>query len=213
VNSASVEGLFKRNNHHKGTENTEDGTEKNPSFSEVLNRMKTIPKPEAGEYAPYTIMYIGLFPDDGLILEHLKNNLAITSDLLGSLSEEQLTYRYAAGKWTIKEILAHIIDDERIYSYRALRFARNDHTELPGFDQDEYTLYAGAGQRSIDDLLQEFITVRNATISLFDSLDDAALTRAGVASGNIMSVRAAAYHIAGHELHHVNIIKERYLPD
>jgi uncharacterized damage-inducible protein DinB len=172
--------------------------------------MKTIAKPGAGEYAPYTISYIGLLPDDGLILRHLQDNLTNTSNFLRSLSEEKLNYRYAEGKWTIKEILAHLIDDERIYSYRALRFARNDKTELPGFEQDDYALESGANERSIEDLLQEFATVRRATISLFDSFDTEALMRVGVASGNVMSVRAAAYHIAGHELRHINIIKERY---
>ena len=92
-----------------------------------------------------------------------------------------------------------------------MRFARNDKTELPGFEQDDYALKSGANQRSIEDLLQEFATVRNATISLFDSFDSEALMRIGVASGNVMSVRAAVYHIAGHELRHLNIIKERYL--
>jgi hypothetical protein len=173
--------------------------------------MKRIPKPEANEYAPYTIIYIGLLPDDGLILEHLQTNLITTSELLRSLSEEQLAYRYAPGKWTSKEILAHLIDDERIYSYRALRFARNDKTALPGFEQDDYALESGANDRTINDLLSEFATVRNATISLFESFDDSMLARYGVASGNVMSVRAAAYHIAGHELRHLNIIKERYL--
>jgi uncharacterized damage-inducible protein DinB len=173
--------------------------------------MKLIPKPEANEYAPYANIYIGLLPDDGLILKHLKDNLAVSSAFLRGLSEEKLNFRYAAGKWTIKEILAHIIDDERIYSYRALRFARNDTTELPGFDQDDYALESGANSRSIEDLLHEFATVRTATVSLFDSFDSESLTRSGIASGNIMSVRAAAYHIAGHELRHINIIKERYL--
>ncbi|MGH9874348.1 MAG: DinB family protein [Pyrinomonadaceae bacterium] len=173
--------------------------------------MKIIAKPEAGEYAPYTMIYIGLLSDDGLILKHLQDNLTITSNFLGSLPEEKLSYRYAEGKWTIKEILAHLIDDERIYSYRALRFARNDNTELPGFEQDDYAVESGANERSLEDLLQEFAAVRNATISLFDSFADHVLTRSGSASGNVMSVRAAAYHIAGHELRHMNIIKERYL--
>ena len=173
--------------------------------------MKIIPRPELGEYAPYTIVYIGLLPDDGLILKHLQENLTSTSDFLRSLSEEKLSYRYAEGKWTIKEILAHIIDDERIYSYRALRFARNDTTELPGFDQDDYALQSGANERSIEDLLQEFATVRRATVALFESFNSQALMRVGTASGNVMSVRAAAYHIAGHELRHLNIIRERYL--
>jgi uncharacterized damage-inducible protein DinB len=173
--------------------------------------MKKIEKPEEGEYAPYTIMYIGLLPDDGLVLKYLEENLKATKDFILSLPEEKLIYRYAEGKWTIKEILVHLIDDERIYAYRALRFARNDKTELPGFEQDDYAIHSGANEREIKDILKEFTTVRKATISLFEGLDGKALTRTGVASGNIMSVRAASYHIAGHEMRHLNIIKERYL--
>ncbi len=173
--------------------------------------MRMIEKPAAGEYAPYTIIYIGLLPDDGRVLEHLRENLQTTTDFILSLPEDKLTYRYARGKWTIKEILVHIIDDERIYAYRALRFARNDQTELAGFEQDDYAFYSGANARDIGDVLVEFATVRNSTIALFDSFESEALTRSGVASGNNMSVRAAAYHIAGHELRHLNIIKERYL--
>jgi uncharacterized damage-inducible protein DinB len=173
--------------------------------------MKTIPKPQAGEYAPYTIIYIALLPEDGLILKHLEDNLHATAEFIRSLPEEKLSYRYADGKWTIREILAHLIDDERIYAYRALRFARNDQTELPGFEQDAYAIESRANERSRDDLLHEFASVRKSTIDLFNSFDDRVLTRSGVASGNVMSVRAAAYHIAGHELRHLNIIKERYL--
>lgn len=174
-------------------------------------RMKRIGKPKEGEYAPYADRYIGLLPDDGLVLKHLKDNLKATRDFILSLPEEKLYFRYAEGKWTIKEILVHIIDDERIYAYRALRFARNDKTELPGFEQDDYALHSGANRRSIKDILRELGTVRRATISLFNGLDDQALTRTGVADGNKVSVRALAYHIAGHELRHVRIIKERYL--
>lgn len=173
--------------------------------------MRKIEKPAEGEYAPYAISYIGLLPDDGLVLKHLRDNLEATKAFILSLPEERLAHRYAEGKWTIKEIVAHISDDERIYVYRALRFARNDRTELPGFEQDDYALYSGANERSVKDLLDELTTVRQATISLFQGLDDEALLRAGVADGKVMSVRAAAYHIAGHELRHVNIIRERYL--
>lgn len=173
--------------------------------------MKRIEKPGEGEYAPYAIMYIGLLPGDGLVLKHLRENLKVTTEFILSLPEEKLTYRYAEGKWTIKEVLAHIVDDERIYAYRALRFARNDKTELPGFAQDTYALHSGANGRRAEDILKEFAAVRRATISLFDGFDSEALTRAGVADGKVMSVRAAAYHIAGHELRHMNIIKERYL--
>lgn len=136
--------------------------------------MKQIEKPGPGEFAPDTIKYIGLLPDDGLVLKHLADNLKSTSDLILSLPEEKLIFRYAKGKWTIKEILAHIIDDERIYAYRTLRFARHDKTELPGFEQDDYAVYSGANGRDINDLLNEFATVRQATISLFESFDSPA---------------------------------------
>jgi uncharacterized damage-inducible protein DinB len=173
--------------------------------------MKLIPKPEVGEYAPYTIMYIGLLPDDGLILKHLEDNVLLTTDFMSSVPESKLTFRYAVDKWTIKEILAHIVDDERIYTYRALRFARNDRTELPGFDQEVYAVESGANERSLDDLLGEFAAVRKATVALFNSFEERVLKRSGLANGSVMSVRAAAYHIAGHELHHLNIVKKRYL--
>jgi uncharacterized damage-inducible protein DinB len=173
--------------------------------------MRLIEKPTEGEYAPYAIQYIALLPDDQLVLEHLHTNLGMTQNFLRSLPDDKLLYRYAEGKWTIKEIVQHIADDERIYAYRAMRFARNDSTNLPGFDQDQYTQNAGANARAFDDLLDELATVRAATLSLYNALADESLRRAGIASGNVMSVRAIAYHIAGHELRHINIIRERYL--
>ncbi len=105
----------------------------------------------------------------------------------------------------------HIIDDERIYAYRALRFARNDETELPGFEQDDYVLYSRANERSIENILGEYEVVRSSTIALFDSLPEDSCLRMGIANNNKVTVRALAYHIAGHELHHINIIKEKYL--
>jgi hypothetical protein len=173
--------------------------------------MKLIEKPNEDEYAPYAIQYISLIPDDRLVLEHLRANLDTTQAFLRTVPVDKLLYRYADGKWTIKEIVQHISDDERIYAYRALRFARNDPTELPGFEQDEYTRNAGANARTLEDLLGELATVRAATLSLYDGLGEDSLRRSGIASGNVMSVRAIAYHIAGHELRHVNIIRERYL--
>jgi len=158
-------------------------------------------------------MYIDLLPNDSLILKHLQSNLENTIRFIRSLPEEKLITRHAAGEWTIKEILVHIIDDERIYCYRALRYARNDATELPGFEQDEYVTHSRANGRDLNEILEEFIAVRNATITFFGSLDNDALKRKGIGSGNIMSVRAAAYHIAGHELHHINSIKENYFPN
>lgn len=173
--------------------------------------MRRIEKPREGEYPPYAIQYIGLLPDDGRVLEHLGSSLAAARDLLLPLPAERLRFRYAPGKWTIPEILLHVIDDERIYAYRALRFARNDATELPGFEQDDYVPVSGANERTMASLLHELATVRAATISLFEALDDEALLRGGVASGHFMTVRAIAYHLAGHELRHMNVIRERYL--
>ena len=132
--------------------------------------MKLIAKPQPGEYAPYASMYISLLPDDGLLLKYLKDNLKSTKDFIQSLPKEKLTYRYAEDKWTIKEVLLHIIDDERIYAYRALRFARNDQTELPGFEQDDYARHSNANARSGKSILQEFTAVRKATLALFAGL-------------------------------------------
>jgi len=173
--------------------------------------VRKIEKPKDGEFPPYAIMYIKLLPDDGLLLKHLKENFDKTKEFILSLPEEKLTYRYAKNKWTIKEILVHIIDDERIYAYRALCFARNDKTELPGFEQDDYALFSNANERSIENILNEYEAVRNATITLFESFDEAALLRKGIANKNKATVRALGYHLAGHELHHINIIKEKYL--
>jgi uncharacterized damage-inducible protein DinB len=173
--------------------------------------MRRIARPAAGEFPPYASMYIDLLPDDGRVLKHLAANLAATEALVASLSEEQLLHRYAEGKWTIKEVLVHVVDDERIYAYRALRFARGDATPLPGFEQDDYARLSGADGREIAGIMAEYAAVRRATLALFDGLEEDALTRAGVANGNRVSVRALAYHIAGHELHHVNLIRDRYL--
>jgi uncharacterized damage-inducible protein DinB len=175
--------------------------------------MRLIEKPKDGEFPSYAIMYIGLLPDDGLVLQHLEENFKIIKYLVLSLQEETLLHRYAKGKWTIKETLVHIIDDEHIYAYRALRFARNDKTELSGFEQDDYAAQSAANERSIENILEEYEAVRKATITLFKNLPDEALLRTGVANKNNVSVRALAYHIAEHELHHANIIKEKYLND
>ncbi|MEO8609683.1 MAG: DinB family protein [Chloroflexota bacterium] len=173
--------------------------------------MRKIPKPAAGEYAPYAIMYIGLLPDDELVLDHLGGNLKIITDLVSILPEERLVTPHAPGEWTIKDILVHCSDDERIYSYRALRFARNDPIELPGFDQELFAAYTGANQRTLQNILEEYAAVRSATITLFNNLPNDAFTRSGMANGHTMSVRAAVYHLAGHELHHLNSIRQNYL--
>jgi uncharacterized damage-inducible protein DinB len=176
-----------------------------------LRPFPAIEKPGEGEYPGSSHIYIDLLPNDGQILKHLADGFQATRNLILSLSEARLLHRYSEGKWTIKEILAHLIDDERIYVYRALRFARNDSTELPGFDQDLFARYSEANKRDAGDLLQELSLVRQSTIAFFESLDPAALLRRGVADGKTVSVRTLAYHIAGHELRHLKIIRERYL--
>ena len=175
--------------------------------------MMKIPKPKEGEYAPYAIMYISLLPDDGSVLMHMKNNYTVVNNFIHSLPESKLMYRYAEGKWTIKETLVHIMDTERIFAYRALRFARNDTTALPGYEQNDYVPYSRANERSLTDIFQEYGAVREATLTLFESFNEEEFLRKGIANGNPASVRALAYQIAGHELHHMKIIKERYLPD
>jgi hypothetical protein len=172
---------------------------------------KKIQKPTAGEHAPYMRAYIDLLPDDGLVLTHVRANLQNVKDLLLAQSEARLTTPCAAGEWTMKEILSHVTDTERVFAYRALRIARNDPTPLPGFDQDTYARYSGANARSIEDLLEEFTAVRLATLALFHSFDEQAWQRRGTASEYSLSVRAAVYIIAGHELHHLESMRQNYL--
>ncbi|MDT7604336.1 MAG: hypothetical protein QOF61_2333 [Acidobacteriota bacterium] len=167
-------------------------------------------RPETNEYAPYYEKYVSLV-SAGDIVETLQRQAAETLALLRSVSEERAASRYEPGKWSVKEVVGHVIDSERIFSYRALRFARNDQTPLPGYEQDDYTRAANYGARTISDLADEFESVRNATLSLLRSLDGEAWLRRGKANDNEVSVRALAHIIAGHELHHVGILRERYL--
>ena len=181
--------------------------------------MRIIQKPVPGEYPEYSKIYMDLLKDDGKVLEHLWDNFLTIRDFIHNLSEEQLTHRYIPNKWTIKEILVHLIDDERIFAYRALRYARNDKTPLHGFDQDEYAKISDANQRSLESIFDEYETVRKATISLFKYLPKKSFLRAGSGidfDGSVINertVRALAYHIAGHELRHFNIIKNQYLKE
>lgn len=172
--------------------------------------LRRIPKPVPGEFPEYARMYIDLLPDDGRVLDHLATAPVRLAARMQTVSAERLLSRYAPTKWTVKEVLVHIIDDERIYAYRALRFARNDQTTLPGFDQESFARSSEANTRSLKSILMEYRAVRQATVTLFANLDDAALIRSGVADGKHVSVRALAYHIAGHELHHLNILRDRY---
>ena len=173
--------------------------------------MRIIPNPEPGEYHPSASLYIDLIAKDGRLLEHLAGARVATTELVLALPEEQLSHRYAPGKWTIKEMLVHIVDDERIYAYRALRFAREDPTPLPGFEQDPFAASSQASERPVADILAEYAAVREATIALFRGLPEAALLRSGVADGKRTTVRALGYHIAGHEAHHLRVLRQRYL--
>lgn len=162
------------------------------------------------EYAPFYSGYIkGLGAVD--LLDILTTSEGEVIAALQNLSKEQSVFRYAEGKWTIKELIQHIIDAERVLSYRALRFARNDDTDLPGFDEDWYVDNSSGNDRDLSDLLHEFSQVRAATISLFKSFSSEVLTLSGTANGNPMTVRALGFIIAGHAMHHLKIIKERYL--
>jgi len=143
--------------------------------------------------------------------EGLKRNGNVTISFLESLPEEKYDYAYADGKWTIKELIQHIMDTERVFTYRALSFARKDKTVLPGYDQDEYAVSSEANRRSKQSLLIEYKALRLASISLFESFTDDMLQQIGNANNSNMSVRAIGFILIGHENHHCQIIKERYL--
>ena len=170
----------------------------------------TINRPEATEYNPSYGNYVSLVRD-GNILEVLSEQLDETLALLRSVPETRGGFRYAAGKWSVKELVGHMIDGERVFAYRALRFGRNDETPLPGFEQDDYIRNASFDACPLADLAAEFESVRRSTLFLFKHLDPGAWTRQGVASESKVSVRALAYIIAGHELHHRGILRDRYL--
>ncbi len=175
-----------------------------------MNNLQTIARPEKNEYAAFYETYISLIKSDD-ILSVLKQNKIETQNILAEITEEKAHFRYAENKWSIKELVGHIIDTERIFAYRALRFARNDQTPVEGFSQDPYIKNADFDNCRFTDLIAEFAFVRDANILMFQNFPDKAWTRTGTASENLVSVRALAYMIAGHELHHVNILKERYL--
>ncbi|MFN2452613.1 MAG: DinB family protein [Pyrinomonadaceae bacterium] len=171
---------------------------------------QTARKPDETEYLPYYERYISLVPD-GDILVSLSNQLNDTLALLRSIPESQAGFRYAPGKWSIRELIGHVIDTERIFVYRALCFARNDKTPLPGYEEDDYIRNASFDDYPLNDLAAEFESVRKSSLFFFRHLDNEAWQRSGVANNSEVSVRALAYIIAGHELHHRAILRNRYL--
>lgn len=169
-----------------------------------------VSRPAADEYNAYYDRYITKVPD-GDIVQQLVKQVSSTIKLLQSIPESKGDHRYAEGKWSVKEAVLHVVDAERIFAYRALRIARGDKTPLPGFEQDDYVPFSRAGERTLHDIAEELWSVRLATVALFTHLDEEALSRRGTASNHPVTPRALAYIIAGHELHHVQILRERYL--
>jgi uncharacterized damage-inducible protein DinB len=163
------------------------------------------------EHLPeYYKRYVNQVDSDDL-LDFLVKSFEVTRQIIAGLPEEKGDYRYAEGKWTIKELLNHIIDTERIMTYRALCFARGDKNELPGFEENDYAPNSRANRRTLADLMAEFKAVREASIALFKSFDETMWQGSGIASNNLISVLALGYIVAGHEVHHRKVLMERYL--
>ncbi len=171
----------------------------------------TYDRPDPSEYASFYAAYIAGVPE-GDVVQMLERQIEDTAALVSSLPEAKGDFAYAPGKWTIKEVLGHIADAERVFSYRVLRIGRGDGTPLASFDENAWVPNSGAGARSIRDLVGELRSVRAATLALLRGLPAEAATRRGTASGKEVSVRALVWIIAGHERHHGRVLRERYLP-
>ena len=169
-----------------------------------------IARPASGEYDPYFDRYIRLAPKGDIIVQ-LEAQFGETARLLDRVPAKRGSFRYAPGKWTLTEVIGHVADTERVFAYRALRFSRNDRTPLPGFEQDDFVAQGAFGARTLAAVTAELAAVRAATIALFKGLTPEQLLRRGIANNVEMSVRAVPYLLAGHELHHVAVIRERYL--
>lgn len=174
--------------------------------------MKKISKPNYTEFAMYYEPYLALIDDSKSVLDQLKTSAKEISILFKQLAEEELKTPYEEGKWTLKDMLMHLIDTERVFAYRAMRFARGDQSAQPFFDENEFAKLADANKINTSKLLKEYNSCRNLTITFLNNLSAAQMLKKGIASNYAMSVRACAWIILGHELHHRNIVKERYLP-
>ena len=172
--------------------------------------MAMLRKPESTEYASYFGQYIKLVPE-GYLADLLAEQSEQTKSMLDQVTEEQGSFRYAPGKWSLKEVLGHIADTERIMSYRLLRVGRGDQTMLPGFSEEAFVAGAAFDQQPLKHLIDELAVVRRSTLSLLNGMPDEAWLRKGNVNGIETSARALAYVIAGHELHHCRVIRERYL--
>ena len=167
-------------------------------------------KPAPTEHAPEFSMYVTLV-EEGDIIQTLEQQLENSLSLLRTISPDKANFRYAPDKWSVKELLGHLIDSERIFSYRALCFARNDQTPLPGYEQNDYVREGNFDSRNLADMLEEYATVRRTTIQLFRPLNETEWLRHGKANEHDVTVRALAYIIAGHELHHMGVVRSCYL--
>lgn len=169
-----------------------------------------VPRPLDGEYFPYYGNYIGRVPQGADVLDVLSSQLGELQALVSDLSDAQANARPAPGEWSVKEVLGHLVDTERVFAYRMLRFSRDDKQALPGFEQDDYVAATDFNRRTMADLLDELIFQRRANVILIHSLTDEETARVGTASGNPMSARAAIYAMAGHVAHHVESLKTSY---
>ena len=176
----------------------------------TLSAAYPVSRPEAGEHVAYYSRYIDLVPgaDAGAALA---SQIGETLALLRTVDEKRALHRYAPGKWSIKEVVGHLMDGERVFGYRALRFARKDPTPLPGFDEELWTPAGNFDRLPLAELIQDFAALRVSTVRMFRSFEPEALTRTGQANGDLVSVRALAWITAGHELHHRSILRDRYL--
>jgi hypothetical protein len=162
------------------------------------------------EYHPYFKSYIENVSNVSL-LEALEQGFRKSSEFFKNIPEEKVEYRYAEGKWTPKEILLHLVDAERVFCYRALQFSRSLNVSLEGFDENEFVNNSRANSRSLENILSEYNAVRKATIILFKSFENDVLKRCGKVNGTLVSIAAIGFILAGHEIHHRNILIERYL--
>ena len=169
-----------------------------------------MPRPKDNEYAPFYADYLMNLKDENII-EFQKNQLGEIKLIFNSIDEDKGNYTYAEGKWTVKEVLGHLVDTERILAYRTLSFARGEKQTLPGFEQDDYVEEGFFNNRTVKDLLNEFIALREANILMFKSFSDEVLMRRGNANNNEFTVNALQYIIPGHVKHHLKILKEKYL--
>jgi len=167
-------------------------------------------RPNADEYFEYYGTYISLVPD-GDVRDILRGQLSETIAVLSGVTDTNAEKAYGPGKWTLKEAILHMSDAERVFGYRMLRISRGDETPLPGFDQNSWVPHSCANERKMSNLLMEFAAIRASTLALVDSISPEGWLRTGSASGHKISARALAYIAAGHERHHVKIIRERYL--